>query len=125
MRIGSKQRLAGGWAGLAPSSGIHLLPPAVQITELSKEVFKLKESLSDLSELSSHTSVALPKASCPQKAESKQEVASLRGQIKELEQKMLVSSASGQNGGQGQGGGKRCKRTGSLALTWVPQARLG
>ncbi|KAH0625866.1 hypothetical protein JD844_034217 [Phrynosoma platyrhinos] len=57
-----------------------------KITELSKEVFKLKEALNDLSELSGATS---PKASSPQKAENRQEVAALQGKVKDLEQQLV------------------------------------
>ncbi|CAI5799161.1 repeat domain-containing 24 [Podarcis lilfordi] len=55
-----------------------------KITELSKEVFKLKEALNDLSELSGEASA---KATSP-KVESRQEVATLQGRIRDLEQQL-------------------------------------
>nr|XP_056699962.1 ankyrin repeat domain-containing protein 24 [Euleptes europaea] len=59
-----------------------------KITELSKEVFKLKEALNDLSALSGQA-VASPKAVSPQKTENQQEVATLQGKIKDLEQQLV------------------------------------
>uniref|UniRef100_A0A8C4W7Q2 Uncharacterized protein n=1 Tax=Gopherus evgoodei TaxID=1825980 RepID=A0A8C4W7Q2_9SAUR len=50
-----------------------------QITELSKEVFNLKEALNSLSELSG-----------PGKQQNPQEVAKLQGTIKALEQQLAV-----------------------------------
>ncbi|XP_034972872.1 ankyrin repeat domain-containing protein 24 [Zootoca vivipara] len=55
-----------------------------KITELSKEVFKLKEALNDLSELSGEASA---KATSP-KMESRQEVTTLQGRIRDLEQQL-------------------------------------
>ncbi|XP_032992531.1 ankyrin repeat domain-containing protein 24 [Lacerta agilis] len=55
-----------------------------KITELSKEVFKLKEALNDLSELSGESSA---KGTSP-KVESRQEVATLQGRIRDLEQQL-------------------------------------
>uniref|UniRef100_A0A674KBB0 Uncharacterized protein n=1 Tax=Terrapene triunguis TaxID=2587831 RepID=A0A674KBB0_9SAUR len=57
-----------------------------QITELSKEVFKLKEALNSLSELSGQGGT-LPKVA-PQKQQNPQEVAKLQGTIKALEQQL-------------------------------------
>ncbi|XP_015266142.1 PREDICTED: ankyrin repeat domain-containing protein 24, partial [Gekko japonicus] len=59
-----------------------------KITELSKEVFKLKEALNELSELSGQAG-ASPKAVSPQKSESRQEVAMLRGKVSDLEQQLV------------------------------------
>ncbi|XP_032094232.1 ankyrin repeat domain-containing protein 24-like [Thamnophis elegans] len=59
-----------------------------QITELSKEVFKLKEALKDLSELSSGASL---KGIFSPKAESELEVATFQRRIKDLEQQLIES----------------------------------
>uniref|UniRef100_A0A8C5RCB1 Ankyrin repeat domain-containing protein 24 n=1 Tax=Laticauda laticaudata TaxID=8630 RepID=A0A8C5RCB1_LATLA len=59
-----------------------------KITDLSKEVFKLKEALKDLSELSSGAS---PKGIFLPKVESELDVAAFQRTIKDLEQQLIVS----------------------------------
>ncbi|KAG8127037.1 hypothetical protein E2320_022107 [Naja naja] len=66
----------------------HIEDSAKLITDLSKEVFKLKEALKDLSELSSGTS---PKGIFLPKAESELDVAAFQRTIKDLEQQLIVS----------------------------------
>uniref|UniRef100_A0A8C5RD53 Ankyrin repeat domain-containing protein 24 n=1 Tax=Laticauda laticaudata TaxID=8630 RepID=A0A8C5RD53_LATLA len=59
-----------------------------KITDLSKEVFKLKEALKDLSELSSGAS---PKGIFLPKVESELDVAAFQRTIKDLEQQLIES----------------------------------
>lgn len=68
----------------------------MQITELSKEVFKLKEALNSLSERSGQVG-ALPKAA-PQ---NPQEVAKLQSTIKALEQQLAVGIRDQRDRGAG------------------------
>lgn len=100
-----------------PGLPVTVPPPHLQITELSKEVFSLKEALKE-----------------QPAAPASPEVEALRGQVKALQRQMEVKAAgSGTAGlrrsppGQGRGGG-RAGPTGGAGLAGGPkwwEVRLG